>query len=122
MTSVSGKSQYGENKCVIHSSDVDLNGKPFNFLKQKRKQWVYEDHYCNPGPIQFFDFGRDFTNETLKLKYENYNNLLKDVEIYCERIKTACRFGAEESLLKAAAYGLESINKILGILESKKED
>ena len=119
LTSVKGKSQYGENKCIIASSKVNLNGKPFLELKTMRKEWVYQDHYCNPGPIQFYDFGKYFTNMTLLLSHENYNNLLNQVEAYCEKIKSSCHFGANEEILKAAVYGLESITKILGIMENK---
>lgn len=121
MTAVKGKSQYGDNKCIIPSSNVDLEGKPFLGLKTRRRQWIFEDHYSNPGPIQFYDFGRNSTNMTLILNHENYNNLLENIEESCERIKSACRFGAHEDLLKAAVYGLDSITKILGIMESKKD-
>ena len=41
------------------------------------------------------------------------------IEAYCEKIKSACHFGANEDILKAAVYGLESITKILGIMENK---
>ena len=119
MCSVKGKSQYGENKPVIASGSVDLNGKPFLNLKSQRKKWVYEDHYCNPGPIQFYDFGKFFTNLTQQLNHENYNEYLQQIEEYCEKIKAACRFGAHEDILKAAVYGLESTNKILGIMKNK---
>jgi hypothetical protein len=119
MSSVKGKSQYGENKCIIASSNVNLNGKPFIELKARRKEWVYQDHYCNSGPIQFYDFGKYFTNITLMLSHENYNHLLTKIEEYCSKIKAECRFGAHEDILKAAVYGLESITKILGIMEHK---
>lgn len=119
LSSVKGKSQYGENKCIVASSNVNLNGKPFLELKARRKEWVYQDHYCNPGPIQFYDFGKYFTNMTLTLSHEGYNNLLNQIEMYCEKIKSACHFGANEEILRAAVYGLESINKILGIMENK---
>ena len=119
LTSVKGKSQYGENKCIISSSNVNLNGRPFLELKALRREWVYQDHYCNPGPIQFYDFGKNFTNMTLILSHENYNSLLNQVEDYCEIIRSSCHFGANEEILKAAVYGLESITKILGIMENK---
>ena len=79
MATVKGKSQYGENKIVIASGNVNLNGKAFNELKLRRKQWVYEDHYCNPGPIQFFNFGKFFTNITLQVEHENYNQHLDKI-------------------------------------------
>lgn len=118
-SSVKGKSQYGENRPIIASGGVDMHGKPFLELKSRRRQWVFEDHYCNPGPIQFYDFGKFFTNLTLQLEHENYNQYLEQIENYCEKIKSACRFGAHEDILKAAVYGLESITKILGIMKDK---
>jgi len=118
LTTCRGKSQYGENRCVIQSSVVNLNDKPFRELKARRRNWVFGDHYCNPGPIQFYDFGRNFINRTLLLEHENYNFYLKKIEEYCNKIKSSCRFGAHEDLLKAAVYGLESINKIIGIMDS----
>jgi len=119
MCSVKGKSQYGENKPVIASSNVDLNGKAFLNLKSQRKKWIFEDHYCNPGPIQFYNFGKNFTNVTLQLNHENYNDYLQDIEEYCEKIKAACRFGAHEDILKAAVCGLQSTDKILEIMKNK---
>ena len=119
LTSVKGKSQYGENKPIIASHGVNLHGKPFMELKAIRKQWVYEDHYCNPGPIQFFNFGKYFTNKTLQLNHKNYNQYLDQIEAHCEKIKTLCRFGAHEDLLQTAVYGLESLTKILGIMQNK---
>lgn len=118
MTSVKGKSQYGDNKTIIPSGNVNLNGKAFLELKSRRKEWVFEDHYCNPGPIQFFDFGKYFTNITLQLEHRSYSQSLDQIEEYCETIKSSCRFGAHEDILKAAVYGLESITKILGILKN----
>jgi len=55
----------------------------------------------------------------LKLQHENYNELLEKIEGYCEKIKSSCRFGAHEDLLRGAVYGLESIDKILTIIQKK---
>ncbi|MFM7851207.1 MAG: hypothetical protein ACKO96_04645, partial [Flammeovirgaceae bacterium] len=114
LTSVKGKSQYGENRPVISSAHVDLNEPAFLELKARRKDWVFENKYCNPGPIQFFNQSKYDINLSLKLNHENYNLLLKKIEAYCEKIKSTCRFGAHEDTLSAAVYGLEAINKILG--------
>jgi 6-phosphofructokinase len=119
MSSVKGKSQYGENKPIIASHGVNLHGKPFGELKARRKQWVYKDHYCNPGPIQFFNFGKYFTNMTLQLEHENYNQYLDQIEAYLEKIQTNCRFGAHEDLLRTAVYGLDSLTKILELMQNK---
>jgi 6-phosphofructokinase 1 len=120
LTSCKGKSQYGENRCVIQSSYVNLIDRPFKELKANRRDWVTGDYYCNPGPIQFFDFGKDFITKTLKLEHENYSFYLKKIEDYCNKIKNSCRFGAHEDLLKATLHGLESVEKIIGIMNENQ--
>lgn len=120
LTSCKGKSQYGENRCVINSSYVNLLDKPFKELKANRRDWVIKECYCNPGPIQFYDFGKDFITITLRLEHENYNLYLKKIEDYCNKIKNSCRFGSHEDLLKATLHGLESVEKIIGIMNENQ--
>ena len=117
MTSVKGKSQYGDNRPVIMSGYVEMKDPAFLELKERRKEWVFENKYCNPGPIQFFSSIKNELNKSLKINHENYNILLKKIEGYCEKIKSSCRFGAHEDTLSAAVYGLEAISKILGIIK-----
>lgn len=44
----------GQLKPVITKALVDLNGSLFTSFVMQRKEWMIEDHYRNPGPIQFF--------------------------------------------------------------------
>jgi pyrophosphate--fructose-6-phosphate 1-phosphotransferase len=44
----------GEMKPVIKKALVDLQGKPFNLFKEEREEWMVNDHYRYPGPIQFW--------------------------------------------------------------------
>lgn len=46
--------RHGTPKPVVRKALVDLKGKPFEAFKQKRQEWLMEDDYVNPGPIQFF--------------------------------------------------------------------
>lgn len=46
--------RHGENKPVIQKALVDLKGKPFGTFSKTRTQWVIEDDYVYPGPVQFF--------------------------------------------------------------------
>ncbi len=44
----------GREKPVVQKAYVELNGKPFTYFKRRREQWMLEDRYLYPGPIQFF--------------------------------------------------------------------
>ncbi len=44
----------GKQKPVVQKTLVDLKGKPFLKFAKMRNTWKLEDHYCCPGPIQFF--------------------------------------------------------------------
>jgi pyrophosphate--fructose-6-phosphate 1-phosphotransferase len=44
----------GKEKPVIQKALVDLKGKPFQHFEKHRTQWMLEDAYRYPGPIQFY--------------------------------------------------------------------
>ena len=44
----------GEKKLVIQKALVDLSGASFQTFAKEREHWTVEDHYCYPGPLQFF--------------------------------------------------------------------
>lgn len=58
----------GKLKPVIAKSLVDLAGKPFNLFKAQRENWMIEDHYRSPGPIQFFGPAEITESVTITLK------------------------------------------------------
>ena len=117
MSEVKGKSVYGQHSIVIPSSFVDLRSKAFLKLKNQRKDWVLQDHYCNPGPIQFEGEGSFSTTKTLKAEHEDYTKMLGKIEKLCEKIKSSCRFGFHEDILKGAFFGLDSLTKTLELLK-----
>ena len=52
-TSISKSSNPGKKKGVIRKALVDLKGPSFAFFESQRDQWMEEDDYLCPGPIQF---------------------------------------------------------------------
>jgi len=39
---------------VVRKALVDLNGEPFHVFEKARDDWIINDQYLNPGPMQFF--------------------------------------------------------------------
>ena len=54
---------------VASSEEVDVFGEPYQRMKAVERAWRHIDHYSNPGPIQFFDVGKDDIAICLKSKY-----------------------------------------------------
>lgn len=79
----------------IPSVEVQLKSKVFLEFKEERKKWVYEDRYRNPGPIQYFNFDKNFTTITLILQHKQYSELQNKIEEYCNQLKSSCRLGTE---------------------------
>lgn len=64
------KSGYRRSDLVVPSEEVDLTGEIYQRMKAIERDWRYVDHYSNPGPIQFFDEGKERINETLQSLFE----------------------------------------------------
>lgn len=109
------KSQYGRNKVVTTSAEVDLFSKAYLKLANDSKAWALEEHYSNPGPIQFFNDAKWDNNLTLKVNHEGYMISLQKVQDICCRILSVCRFGVHEDLLRTAVIGLSSVEDILNL-------
>lgn len=103
----------------IPSTNVQLKSKVFSEFKTERKKWTYEDHYRNPGPIQYFDFDENFTTTTLILQHKQYSQLQNKIDEYINQVKSSCRLGTDESILKAVAHQLKTATKIIALLEDK---
>lgn len=63
---------FGYRKLVVPSHEVDLNGPIYQKFKQLQRYWEVTDHYCNPGPTQFYDpdHKNDLTS-SIKLQFQN---------------------------------------------------
>jgi hypothetical protein len=44
-------------------------GEAYQRMKAIERAWRFVDHYSNPGPIQFFDQGKEDIAGTLKSMY-----------------------------------------------------
>lgn len=66
--------RHGKLKPVIQKALVDLKGKPLASLNQQRLQWIEEDDYVNPGPIQFFGPSSISDCITLTLALEHHES------------------------------------------------
>lgn len=119
MLDIIEKPHPGDQIVQVPSTNVQLKSNVFLEFKAQRKKWIYEDHYCNPGPIQYFGFDKNFTTTTLVLQHRLYSELQNKIEEYCNMIKSSCRLGTDASILRAAAFQLKTITKIVRILEEK---
>jgi hypothetical protein len=43
---------------------------PYQVLKANEPSWRFIDHYCNPGPVQYQDFGKDSITTTMQSLYQ----------------------------------------------------
>eukprot|EP01027_Heterolobosea_sp_BB2_P015071 GEZU01021593.1.p2 GENE.GEZU01021593.1~~GEZU01021593.1.p2 ORF type:complete len:217 (+),score=86.32 GEZU01021593.1:775-1425(+) len=105
------------NQPVIPSAKVDLKGKTFALLKERRKNWEVSDIYANPGPIQYEGPSSTLTTVTLQAEERDLVEKLKSIEQYCETLKVACRSGVNEKILDAALAGLDSLTKIVEMMK-----
>lgn len=64
------KTGYSRVNLVIPSDEVNLEGETYQKMKAVERSWRFVDHYSNPGPIQFFDQGKDSVNKTIRIMFE----------------------------------------------------
>jgi len=58
----------GKKKPVIKKALVELDKAPFRTFVEYRPRWAVENHYTNPGPIQFYGTTADCITQTLLLE------------------------------------------------------
>ena len=68
---------------MVPSEEVNLNGPVFQKMKVVERSWRFIDHYSNPGPIQFYDHGKDFVNKQLSLSYSYSDNTQAKIKALC---------------------------------------
>jgi pyrophosphate--fructose-6-phosphate 1-phosphotransferase len=62
--------RHGEDKPVIKKALVELDGAPFRYFAQRRKEWSENTCYVYPGAIQYYGPAEvcDATTVTLALE------------------------------------------------------
>lgn len=71
VTMIHMENRKGKLKPVIQKALVDLNGAPFKAFKAMRSDWIENDEYRFPGPIQFFGPADISDAVTFTLDYES---------------------------------------------------
>ncbi|KAG6411097.1 hypothetical protein SASPL_129171 [Salvia splendens] len=64
--------RHGKFKHVIKKAMVEVEGAPFKKFASMREEWALNNHYCNPGPLQFQGPTSNVTNHTLMLELDAY--------------------------------------------------
>ena len=109
------RNKLDSNKIGVESSGVDLKGKVFEALKNSRKNWILEDNYTNPGPIQFKGF--DYVNKKTEITQKETILLLKKFNLLCDEIKSVCQFGVEDDVLRISINTLDSLSQTINLLK-----
>ncbi|XP_026192736.1 uncharacterized protein LOC34621637 [Cyclospora cayetanensis] len=94
---------------VIPSSEVSLEGKAYRWMKTALEQWMMEDRFCNPGPIQFYGVGSTFYNRVLYEEQAEYFDMVRRVECYTNILRNTCSFGVSDHILKHAFVSLTGL-------------
>jgi hypothetical protein len=113
------KSGFKKAQLVVPSEEVDLNGEIYQTLKTVERSWRHVDHYSNPGPIQYYDFGNNDMNETLKTIYKDRTSITQDITGLCRAISNDVMFAEHSHLLLACLSSLESAKKVLNSLDER---
>ncbi|SJK86047.1 6-phosphofructokinase [Babesia microti strain RI] len=108
---------------LVLCSMVNLSGKSFRALKEARGRWVYEDLFCNPGPIQYGEY-KVSHNLLLQLEHAEYWNMLALATKLTDKLKKTYRFGVSEDFLRHVLASLSSLllvannpGKLISILD-----
>lgn len=103
------KTGYNHGYLVVPSEEVNLNAEPYQRLKMAEESWRLEDHYKNPGPIQFYDMGKDGCTLTRNQVMKNYTKLCGTLSSLASSVIRDSTFVEHEHLLIAAISYLRSV-------------
>lgn len=107
------KSGFKRSDLVVPSDEVDLSGEAYQRMKAVERQWRFIDHYSNPGPIQFYDFGSDEVAMNLKSMFAYRTKISEKINAICHSIQNDSLFAEHQHLLIAALSSLESAKSVI---------
>lgn len=108
------KSGYKRHELVVPSQEVLLDDPSYQALKANEREWRSVDHYSNPGPIQYADFGDDARTDTMKLMYNVEQGYKDQIQSICYAIHNQTMFADHEHLLVGALSALKAAKAVLG--------
>ncbi len=105
---------------AIASAPVDVHGGAFLSLINHAAAWRAEEHYANPGPIQFSGSTADSRTESLNLERRQYMRRITQLREKLDLIRELCRPGVSDALLDAAVGGVSSLADILDGIKQRE--
>ncbi|KAL5208431.1 hypothetical protein ABZP36_032866 [Zizania latifolia] len=103
---------------AVHMASVDLKGKAFELLRNNSTNFLMEDIYRNPGPLQFEGPGADSKPISLCVEDQDYMGRIKKLQEYLEKVKSIVKPGCSQDVLKAALSAMSSLTETLAIMTS----
>ena len=103
----------GESALKVPSQEVKLTDIPYQKFKAAEQQWRLVDHYCNPGPVQFYDLGHDSIADSIEAHYMAQNKLVDIIKSLCNTIYKSTMFTDHKHLLVAAISSLKATQSVL---------
>lgn len=106
---------------VVPSEKVDVHAGPAKALRANKEAWAVEEHYENPGPIQFGgSVAADTRTATLRTERHDYLERIGTLTASLSSIREACRPGVSDSMLDAALTGVKSLQQMLAIMQERE--
>ncbi|OAY50359.1 pyrophosphate--fructose 6-phosphate 1-phosphotransferase subunit alpha [Manihot esculenta] len=105
-------------KPAIHPAAVDLKGKAYELLRENAMQFLMDDLYRNPGPLQFEGPGADAKPLTLCVEDQDYMGRIKKLQEYLDQVRTIVKPGCSQEVLKAALSVMASVTDVLSAMSS----
>ncbi|KAI4321692.1 hypothetical protein MLD38_035042 [Melastoma candidum] len=105
-------------KPAIHPAAVDLKGKAYELLQKNAFNFLVQDLYRNPGPLQFEGPGADAKPVTLCVEDQDYMGRIKLLQDYLEKVRTIVKPGCSQDVLKAALSAMASVTDVLSVLSA----